>query len=62
MIAWKTMAHDELVHELAQGLEERDKRVKALEALTGPRAGRPKGKNGFGAPEGDLDRESAGDA
>jgi hypothetical protein len=61
MIIWKTMAHDELVRELEFGLEERDRRVKALAALGSPKAGRPR-KNGFEAPEGDLDREAAGDA
>lgn len=55
------MAHDELVRELELGLEERDRRVKALSALGSPKAGRPR-KNGFEAPEGDLDREAAGDA
>ena len=62
-IDWKGMPHGMLVEELARGLDERDTRVKALESLTAPRAGRPRnGRNGLSAPEGDLDRESAGDA
>ena len=55
------MPHGMLVDALREGLAERDARVKQLEALTGARAGRPR-KNGFDAPEGDLDREAAGDA
>lgn len=60
-IDWKKLPHGEFVEELARGLEERDARVKAMEQLTAPRAGRPR-KNGFEAPQGDLDREAAGDA
>ena len=60
-IDWKGMPHGMLVDALREGLAERDARVKQLEALTGARAGRPR-KNGFDAPEGDLDREAAGDA
>jgi len=60
-IDWKGMPHGMLVEELARGLDERDARIKALEQLTAPKAGRPR-KNGFVAPEGDLDRESAGEA
>jgi hypothetical protein len=60
-IDWKGMPHGMLVEELTRALDERDARVKALSALGAPRAGRPR-KNGFEAPEGDLDREAAGDA
>lgn len=61
-IDWKGMPHGMLVDELARGLDERDTRIKALEQLTAPRAGRPKARNGFEAPQGDLDRENGGGA
>lgn len=61
-IDWKSMPHGVLVDELARGLDERDTRIKALEQLTAPRAGRPKARNGFEAPKGDLDAEAAGEA
>jgi hypothetical protein len=61
-IDWKGMPHSMLVDELARGLEEKDTRIKALEQLTAPRAGRPKARNGFDAPKGDLDDATAGEA
>jgi hypothetical protein len=55
------LSHDKLVSLTARCLAVCDKRAKQYEALRAPKAGRPR-KNGFDAPEGDLDREVAGDA
>lgn len=57
----RTMSHDEFVADGEFWHEEKDRRMKAMGGVGGPKAGRPR-KNGFEAPEGDLDRETAGDA
>jgi hypothetical protein len=66
-IDWKSMPHGVLRDELANGLCERDARIKDLAALGAPKAGRP-AKNigprivlGNEAPRGDLDGEGEGD-
>lgn len=62
-IEWDELPQSEALAELARGLKWRRELKRKLDALDeeqrGP--GRPR-KNGFTAPEGDLDREPAGDA
>lgn len=63
-IDWDDLPQGEALAELARGLKWRRDLKQKLDALDheqprGP--GRPR-KNGFEAPQGDLDREAAGDA
>lgn len=61
-IDWEGMENSVLIDELDRGMVERDERVKKLMGA-GIKKGRPLNtKNGKTAPEGDLDREMAGDA
>lgn len=63
-IDWKGMANAMLKDEIQKGIAERDERVKDLLEATSPKPGRKSNglKSFTSAPEGDLDRETAGDA
>lgn len=62
-IDWKGMQNSVLKAEIQAGISERDERVKdLLEATTAKPGRKSNGLKSLEAPQGDLDREAAGDA
>lgn len=62
-VDWHALPQAEAKELLRAGLEWRKDTIRELEALDAPKAGRPRnGRSGLSAPEGDLDRETAGEA
>jgi len=51
-IGWEELSHAQLAEALAAGLEERDRRVQELMALTGASLGQQEERRGPGRPRG----------